>query len=96
MKFQRQVVIAPYIADFASRSKKLIIELDGETHAGREDYDAARTLYLETRGYRVLRFTNAQMMKDAEGVMRVILISLGRDPDAEEDGHSPLSPALSP
>src|SRR5213075_3200565 len=42
-KFQRQVVLAPYIADFASRSERLVIELDGDTHAGREAYDAART-----------------------------------------------------
>lgn len=91
VKFQRQVVIAPYIADFASRSSKLVIELDGETHVGREDYDERRTAYLEMRGYRVLRFTNSEMMKNPEGVMRAILVSLGRDPEAGEGGDSPLS-----
>ena len=85
-KFQRQVVLPPYIADFASRSAKLAIELDGDTHAGREAYDAARTVDLEKRGYRVLRFTNSDVMTNPEGVMQAILAALGRDPD------TPLSP----
>ncbi len=90
VKFQRQVVLAPYIADFAARSERLVIELDGDTHAGREAYDEARTRSLEAWGYRVLRFTNSEVMTNLEGVTRSILIELGRDPD------SPLSPALSP
>jgi very-short-patch-repair endonuclease len=69
VKFQRQVVLAPYIADFAARSERLIVELDGDTHAGREAYDAARTTALEDRGYRVLRFTNADVMTNLDGVL---------------------------
>ena len=90
VKFQRQVVLAPYIADFAARSRRLVIELDGETHTGREAYDAERTRALEARGYRVIRFTNDDVVTDLDGVVRAILVALGRDPD------SPLSPALSP
>ena len=90
VKFQKQVVIAPYIADFAARSERLVIELDGDTHAGSEAYDLARTQMLEERGYRVLRFTNADVMTNLEEVLRAILVELGRDPD------SPLSPTLSP
>jgi very-short-patch-repair endonuclease len=89
-KFQRQVVLAPYIADFAARSERLIIELDGETHATSEAYDQQRTLELAARGYRVLRFSNADVIENMGGVLRAISIALGRDPD------SPLSPALSP
>ena len=85
-KFQRQVVLAPYIADFAARSERLVIELDGDIHAGRESYDGARTRALEERGYRVLRFTNADVMTNLDEVLRAILAELGRDPDA------PLSP----
>ncbi len=90
VKFQRQVVLAPYVADFAARSEKLVIEIDGETHAETQARDAARTNALETRGYRVVRFTNSEIMSNLEGVLRRILIELGRDPEA------PLSPALSP
>ena len=90
VKFQRQVVLAPYVADFAARSERLVVELDGDSHGGREANDAARTAALEMRGYRVLRFTNSEVMGNCDGVVRAILVALGRDPD------SPLSPALSP
>jgi very-short-patch-repair endonuclease len=90
VKFQRQVVLAPYIADFAARSARLVVELDGETHAEAHAYDAARTVALEARGYRVIRFTNSDVLTNIEGVARTILIALG------QDGESPLSPALSP
>ena len=90
IKFQRQVVLPPYVADFAARSERLVIELDGESHVGREDYDAARTAVLEKLGYRVLRFTNSEVTTNLDGVTRSILIALGRDPD------TPLSPPLSP
>ena len=90
VKFQRQVVLPPYIADFAARSHRLVIELDGDAHAGREAYDATRTRALEDRGYRVLRFTNSDVMGNLDGVLRAILIEPGRDPD------DPLSPALPP
>lgn len=82
VKFQRQVVLAPYIADFAARSERLVVEIDGDTHAGREAYDAARTFALQNRGYRVLRFNNAEVMVNLEGVVRAILIELGRDPES--------------
>ncbi|QLC24222.1 endonuclease domain-containing protein [Parasphingopyxis algicola] len=78
-KFQRQVVLPPYIVDFASRSEKLAIEVDGESHTGHEVEDAARTEALEARGYRVLRFTNNEVLNNIEGVIRVILITLRRD-----------------
>lgn len=90
VKFQRQVVLAPYVADFAARSERLVIEIDGETHVGRKAADAARTAALEARGYSVLRFTNVEISTNLDGVIRRILIELGRDPKV------PLSPALSP
>lgn len=85
MKFQKQVVLAPYVADFAARSERLVIELDGDTHGGREGYDAARTAAFAKRGYRVIRFTNADVMTNLDEVVEAILRELGRDPD------SPLS-----
>jgi very-short-patch-repair endonuclease len=82
VKFQRQVVLPPYIADFAARSEHLIIELDGDTHAGREAYDAARTVTPADYGYRVLRVTNGDVVNNLGGVLRAILIALGRDPES--------------
>lgn len=80
VKFQRQAVLAPYIADFAARSHRLVVELDGETH-GRGAYDTARTRELESRGWRVLRFTNDDVLTNLDEVLRAILIALGRDPE---------------
>jgi very-short-patch-repair endonuclease len=76
VKFQRQVVLPPYIADFASRSHRLVVEIDGDTHAGREAYDAARTRALEQRGYRVIRFSNHDVMTNLDEVLKAILIAL--------------------
>ena len=83
-------MLPPYVADFAARSKRLVIELDGESHADREDYDATRTASLEEHGYRVLRFTNSEVMPNFAGVTRAILIALEADPE------TPLTPTLSP
>ena len=87
VKFQRQVVLSPYIADFACRSERLVIEIDGDTHAEREAYDAARTRALEMRGYRVLRFTNPDVITNLDEVLKAILAALGKS----EQAGSPLS-----
>ncbi|MEL7701469.1 DUF559 domain-containing protein [Citromicrobium bathyomarinum] len=70
LKFRRQKVIGRYIADFAANAPKLVIELDGDTHAGQLDYDAERTRYLEAQGYRVVRFSNAEVMENMDGVLQ--------------------------
>ena len=79
IKFTRQVECGPYYIDFAARQPRLAIELDGDSHAGREAEDTARTAFLERQGWRVIRFTNADVMGNAHGVARAILIALGRD-----------------
>lgn len=79
VKFQRQVVLPPYIADFATRSGRLVIEIDGDTHGDRVGYDAARTAALGKLGYRVIRFTNADVMTNLEVVVQAIFRELGRD-----------------
>ncbi|MBB5687249.1 endonuclease domain-containing protein [Sphingobium boeckii] len=77
-KFVKQMVMAPYIADFAAREHRLVIELDGDSHAGRESYDAARTAFIESQGFRVIHFTNSEILNNAEGVTTAILIALGK------------------
>jgi very-short-patch-repair endonuclease len=75
-KFRRQYVIEPYIVDFICLSKKLIIELDGSQHCEQLEYDRARTLFLQGKGYRVLRFWNDTIWREKEGVLEVILKAL--------------------
>jgi very-short-patch-repair endonuclease len=83
VKFQKQSVLAPYVVDFAARAKRLVIGIDGDTHAGQEAYDAARTRALEDRGYRVLRFTNTDVTTNLEEVVRAIQNAL-QSPDPLE------------
>jgi very-short-patch-repair endonuclease len=79
VKFTRQIECGPYYVDFGARSLRLGIELDGESHVGGEQKDAARTAFLERQGWRVIRFTNDDVVGNAEGVARAILNALGRD-----------------
>ena len=76
--FRRQATIGPYFADFACHECKLVIEVDGSGHAEREKIaaDNVRTRFLESQGYRVLRFWNNDVLKDTEAVMMVIYDAL--------------------
>ena len=56
--------------------RKLIIELDGSQHLEQEEYDFERTSFLESKGYRILRFWNNQIMNDIEAVLRAIAYAL--------------------
>lgn len=75
-QFTRQTVIAPYIVDFASKAARLIIEIDGDTHSAKDRYDARRTEFLESLGYRVIRFANPDVISNIEGVLSVIADAL--------------------
>jgi very-short-patch-repair endonuclease len=74
--FRRQHAIGNYIVDFCAPRRKLIVEVDGGQHLEQEEYDVERTRFLESLGYTVLRFWNNDIMKDIEGVVRVILDTL--------------------
>ena len=75
-KFMRQIAIDRYFADFVCEAGKLIVELDGPVHDGREDYDARRTETLERLGYVVLRFRNERVLADPGGTTDDILAAL--------------------
>src|SRR2546428_599656 len=57
-KFRRQQPIAPFVADFFCAPCKLVVELDGDSHDRRDEYDASRTRRLNRGGLRVIRFLN--------------------------------------
>lgn len=79
-KFARQVVIGRYIADFVARTHKLVVEIDGHQHGYTIERDAARTAFLEREGYRVLRFTNSDVLTNLEGVATMISCELRTAP----------------
>jgi very-short-patch-repair endonuclease len=74
LSFRRQTPMGACIADFVSHTVRLVVELDGESHdfAERLRADAKRDAWFESRGYRVLRFTNDDVLKNLEGVVSVI------------------------
>ncbi|WP_425996959.1 DUF559 domain-containing protein [Caulobacter sp. DWR1-3-2b1] len=76
LRFLRQVAIDRYFADFVCEAAKVIVELDGAAHEGREDYDEGRTQTLELFGYVVLRFPNERVLADPGGVSDDILAVL--------------------
>jgi very-short-patch-repair endonuclease len=77
--FRRQTPIGPYIVDFVSHSAMLIVEIDGGQHFddAHEARDEARDAYLRSKGFKVLRFSNYDVMTNREGVLTVIAAVLG-------------------
>jgi very-short-patch-repair endonuclease len=71
-KFSRQIPFGPFIVDFICRETKLIIEIDGQSHDASEDYDRRRTATLERLGYRVIRFSNEEVLGNVYGVLDAV------------------------
>jgi very-short-patch-repair endonuclease len=80
--FRRQVPIGPYIADFCSHGAGLVIEVDGNQHGddAMRLRDAARTANLNAQGYRVLRFSNHDVMTSIDVVLDTIAAALEPTP----------------
>ena len=76
-RFRRQHPIGPYIVDFCCPEMMLVVELDGGQHADQETEDQERTRFLESQGYRVIRFWNNQVVENLEGVLEKIWIETG-------------------
>ena len=76
--FRRQVPIDNYIADFMCHAARLVIELDGGQHfSGRgEQADAARSAVIEAKGFRVLRFSNHDVMTNRVGVLETLAAAI--------------------
>ena len=79
-KFVRQLPIGRFIADFACREHKLIVEVDGATHGstGEVAYDERRTALLERQGWRVIRVENVDVFKNLNAVCDQIVWALER------------------
>ncbi len=88
LNFRRQVPIGRYVADFAHHGSKLLIEIDGYHHGveGAPEADAARTAWLESEGFRVIRFSEKDVRDDVDKVVERIVA----------ETVSPPSPTLPP
>jgi primosomal protein N' (replication factor Y) len=72
VKFRRQHTVGPYVADFCAVERGLIIELDGGQHAETLESDQVRTDFLESHGYRVVRFWNNEVLGEMDSVLERI------------------------
>jgi len=78
-KFKRQQPIGNYIVDFACFEANLIVEVDGGQHADSET-DWERETWLNSQGFRVLRFWNHEVLQQTESVLNIILQALLTQP----------------
>jgi very-short-patch-repair endonuclease len=72
--FRPQTPIGPYVVDFACHDANLIVEVDGGQHfdSAQHARDARRTTYLRSKGYRVIRFNNYEVLINRQGVLETI------------------------
>jgi very-short-patch-repair endonuclease len=75
-KFRRQYPIDHYIVDFLCLEKQLIVEIDGGQHARQVEDDTRRSEHLKSKGYRIIRFWNNEVLQNITGVLEVILREL--------------------
>ena len=77
----RQHIVGDYIVDFLFRRSKVIVEIDGVYHFTNEqqENDALRTDWLEHQGYKIVRFTNEQVLFDTNKIIEIIKVSLSRE-----------------
>ena len=93
-RFRRQAVMGDRIVDFFCPEKALVIEIDGDTHDPRRDAMRDAALVRQT-GFRILRFTNDEVMHNVEGVLAALKIALDRQPDRwlNRRRHHPPTPS---
>lgn len=80
VKFRRQHPIPPFVADFACVKAGLVVEIDGGYHDYQFQNDEARTSYIERKGFRVIRFSNEDVVSSTESVVISIANDLGIEP----------------
>jgi very-short-patch-repair endonuclease len=79
--FRRQYPMGPFIVDFYCPGARLVVEVDGDVHVERVEYDTERTRWLEQqRRCRVLRFTNDEVLHNLDAVLEAIVRVLDRPP----------------
>ena len=87
VKFRRQCSIGKYIVDFYSYERKIVVEIDGDSHYSEQEekHDIERTQFLNSLGIKVIRFTNDNVMNNLEGCFETLVEIL-------ESRDTPLSP----
>ena len=90
-RFRRQYGIGTFVVDFYCPKARLVIEVDGDTHYQKQEsdqYDVERQGYIESKGLKVLRFTNLDVYRNMEGVIQVIRDNLPPTPSFVRSGRT--------
>lgn len=88
-KFRRQHPIDEYLVDFCCPEVWLVIEVDGAIHEQQVEEDAVRQDHIERMGYRVIRFSNEDVIRNPMGVMRRIWVELNRENPGPQPSTEP-------
>ena len=83
------MTIVSYIADFVSVQRNLIVELDGGQHADNKEYDELRDAFSRSKGFRVIRVWNIDLLQDIDGVMEMLSIELDSAPSPARAAKGP-------
>ncbi|MDF0487790.1 endonuclease domain-containing protein [Sphingomonas sp. H39-1-10] len=89
-KFRKQTWLGEFLVDFYCAEAKLAVEVDGDSHAHQQVYDERRTSWLEAEGFRVIRFSNNEVMTNLEGVADAIRAALAPSPSHSASPSGPL------
>jgi very-short-patch-repair endonuclease len=90
-KFLRQKPIDNYIVDFYCSELRLVIEIDGDSHAETVEYDAERTRVLQSLGLIVIRYTNDDVIQNIQGVYDDLSERIEKIPQSKPLPRLPLS-----
>ena len=93
LKWRHQAPVGPFYADILCFSERLIVEVDGDDHALMTRADTARTKFLNEEGYRVIRFGNADVMANIDGVIAAMSLSLREREEAPQARKGEGDPA---
>jgi very-short-patch-repair endonuclease len=94
LKFRRQHPIGPYIADFYCAEHRLIVEVDGGIHNAQQEPDKLRGEQLAAHGYRVVRFTNAEVETSLQAVLERIAAACGMQRPSPGSGEGQVDVRL--
>ncbi len=94
VKFRRQHGIGPFIVDFYCPKHKLVIEVDGSSHAHTQQYDNNRQMQIEALGLQIMRFTNEEVIENPDRVIECIerIILGGANPPKVPELRTPTTP----
>ncbi len=88
-QFNRQKPLGKFVVDFYCKSLYLVIEVDGSSHDGREEYDRDREIDLQKLGLTILRFPDRDVRKNIRGVLKAIEGWIERNYVTGDKGKSP-------